>query len=521
MLCGIFLLTFALRAVRSATAYDVFHDETIYTRIGAGFALDHSISFAGTPFFLHPPLYFLVQGCVTDLFGIAGTAVDVVHSLRLLNAGIGAVVAVLILILIRSISSSLLWGVVASLVFALDPFLVRFDSRVFLETFTTMWIVAGYAVLVPVVPRSRGGAAIAARPAGELASIAVGHANARAAAAGVLFGLAVLSKETAVVLCGLPLVWSLIRSGPVPRPPASVALAAMVLTYLPYPIASIASGDGGEFFDQKFRGLSRLVGTVQETGFNRPGAPSFVSRITEHLDTFGVTYVVIGIGLLAAVWVVRRRSARAAFMAHWALAAFALLAYQVVLGTLEEQMFYYLVVPSIVVLTLAFSARPHVLGHRAVSAGVLSLVVAVAIFDIAVWVSVHGRDDTGMVRAVSWMEQNAPAGSVVAPLADGSQFLLPAYRLAFDPETTRSVAGPALAASGVHYVITSSLQAEQGYSAATPALLAWLRAHARDRFAVRRPTVGTITVWQLAADPPPDTAPPGPQQLRPDAPLSR
>ncbi len=76
-----------------------------------------------------------------------------------------------------------------------------------------------------------------------------------------------------------------------------------------------------------------------------------------------------------------------------------------------------------------------------------------------------------------------------------------------------------LEASRTQFVVTSSLQAEQGYSAASPALLSWLGTHARKRFSSTGATAGTVVVWQLPG-PLPGDAPPGPERLVPRAPIS-
>jgi hypothetical protein len=146
------------------------------------------------------------------------------------------------------------------------------------------------------------------------------------------------------------------------------------------------------------------------------------------------------------------------------------------------------------------------------------VLATIAGFDLVTWIGTHTGRDTAIASAVGWMQSHAPADSRVAPLADGIQFLLPDYRLEFDPEAGE-VHPRMLTASHTQFVITSSLQAEQGYSAASPALLAWLRTHARKRFASTGATAGTVVVWQLPG-PLSHDPPPGPEPLVPRAPIS-
>lgn len=120
-----------------------------------------------------------------------------------------------------------------------------------------------------------------------------------------------------------------------------------------------------------------------------------------------------------------------------------------------------------------------------------SLIAAVCVFDTAAWARVHLHDDLGMVQTVSWVEQHIPAGTRLASLADGSQFLLPHHMLQFDPESNHAVTPSALRASRTQVVITSSTQVSQGsYSTATRQLVRWLDTHATvlyTRRAARQP----------------------------------
>lgn len=503
---GVFGVTVGLRLFHIRRAYDVFLDETVYSRIAAGAAVDGRIVFGSFPFYLHGPLWFYLQAFFIRLFGIGGTAVNVVYELRLFNVLIAGGVAVLVFAVVRSAASQA-WALLAAGLFAFDPFIVSFDSRLFLETLAMFWVLLGYYVLLPLAGEE------------EHAERSPRLARRRALAGGFVFGLALLTKETSSPLYVLPLLWCVVRADPLRRSAAATALLTAAVTYAPYPIVAFATGGGSQFLEQKFSGVERLLGIIQATGFNRPGAPSFLSRVSADLGTFFMTYVLIAFGAVAAVWLYRRGSRRQRLLAVWGFGALAMLVYQTTVGTIEEQMFYYLVVPSIVLvattLSLLWTEWGSSLRWRSI---LVALFVAVAGFDLVTWVGVHTRNDTAIASAVAWMQSHAPARSRVAPLADGIQFLLPADMLLFNPETG-DVSAARIRAAHTQFVITSSLQAEQGYSAASPALIAWLSVHARKRFAATGASAGTVIIWQLSGKLP-QTAPPGPQRLAPRAPIS-
>jgi 4-amino-4-deoxy-L-arabinose transferase-like glycosyltransferase len=504
---GVFGVTVGLRLFHLREAYDVFLDESIYSRIAAGAAVDGRLVFGAYPFYLHGPLSFYLQAFVIHLFGIGGTAIHVIYSLRTFNVLISGAIAVLVFTIVRSVASRS-WGLIGAALFAFDPFIVSFDSRLFIETLATLWVLLGFYVLLP----------LAAKLTPDDHAWRARAPRRRAVICGFLFGLALLTKETSAPLYVLPLLWCIARGSPVRRSSAATALITAALTYVPYPLIAVLTGGGGQFVEQKFSGVERLLGIVQATGFNRPGAPSFLSRVSADLGTFLMTYILIALGAVAAVWLYRRGSPRQRLLAIWGFGALAMLAFQTTQGTIEEQMFYYLVVPSIVVVATAGSlVGVKLRSSPRRSWAIVLVLLAIGGFDLATWVGTHTRRDTAIASAVGWMQSNVPAGSRVAPLADGIQFLLPDYDLLFNPEAG-DVSPGQLRAAGTQLVVTSSLQAEEGYSAASPALISWLRLHARERFTARGSSAGTVVIWQLGPLPP--DAPPGPQRLSPRAPIS-
>ncbi len=499
----VFGVTVALRLIHLHGAYDVFLDESTYSRISAGAAVDGRLVFGNFPFYLHGPLSFYLQAFWIHAFNITGTAIDVIYGLRVFNVLVAGLVSVLVFAVVRS-AASRGPALLAAALFAFDPFIVSFDSRLFLETLATLWVALGFYLLLPLAGNEQRGSS-----SGRLRSLTGGFA----------FGLALLTKETSAPLYVLPLLWCVLRGAPLRRRSALTALVTAALTYLPYPVVVVLTGGASQFSEQKFGGIERMLGLVQATGYNRPGAPSLLSRVSADLGTFLMTYVLIALGAAASVWLYRRGDMRQRLVAMWGLAALIMLGFQTTQGTIEEQMFYYLVVPSIVTVACVLSLFSLDLrASRRRVAIVLTLVVAIAGFDMAEWVGAHTRSDTGIVRAVAWMQSHAPTDTRVAPLADGIQLLLPDYVLLFNPEAG-DVSPAQLRAAGTQLVITSSLQAEQGYSAASPALLTWLQRNARRRFTASGASTGTVVIWQLGRSLP-RSAPPGPQPLEPRAPLS-
>jgi len=227
---AVFVAVVAVRAFGNARGYDVFVDEVTYLRVSEGVARDLSVELYGKVFFLHPPALFFLEGGWLQLFGSASPdVIDGVMQARwliFLLAGLTAVVAVRLAWVLAG-----RWAAVATFVLVLlDPFLIRINSRNLLETPTLLFVLSGMLVLAG--PLAHGGRLT----------------NRRAAAGGVLLGLGVLTKDTAAITVSLPLLYLFVRRET--RGAALSAGVAMVLTYLPYPVATALTGHWQAFVDE-------------------------------------------------------------------------------------------------------------------------------------------------------------------------------------------------------------------------------------------------------------------------------
>ncbi len=155
---GVFAVTVGLRLFHLRTSYDVFLDESIYSThlSAANWPRTRRLVFGNYPFYLHGPLSFYLQAFVIRVFGIGGTAIDVIERLRVFNVLVAGGVAVLVYAIVRAISRPR-WGLLAAALFACDPFIISFDSRLFLETLATFWVLLGFYLLLPARCRARHG----------------------------------------------------------------------------------------------------------------------------------------------------------------------------------------------------------------------------------------------------------------------------------------------------------------------------------------------------------------------------
>ena len=482
-----FAVAFALRALFLGTAYDVHVDEVTYLFISRDVATGTGVTLHGEPFFLHPPLFFLIEAPYILLTHPAGLLVQQVIDVRMLNVLLAAITSVLLLGLVTRLAGWRL-GVLAYLLFAIDPFIIRMNSRNFLETAALLFVVAGYAVLLWDHERTwRGG---------------------RLVLAGILFGCALLTKEMTAFLTLLPVAILCVMRWTWPRRVTATIGVVAAAVYSLYPIAVIVSGLGPAFLEEKLSGLLRFLGLVKTTGFVA-GGPSFAVAVVQNIDVFATTYVLMALGIPASILLVWKGDGARRVVGVLGLSAYALLGYSIGFGTLEEQFFYFLVMPALLsvpvgsglaVRLLRESRQPSVSSpssrrttarHRWLPAVLgVALVMSLA-WSGGVWARVHLSPDDGYRQVVTYLHQHVRQGAIVGVTAEPQEFVLQGYVI----QAVDSVS--ALEGSSIAYAVVSTKQIVDGYTKNGPALYAWLRSHARLVFTFDGRTYGRLEVYQV------------------------
>jgi hypothetical protein len=446
----------ATRLIGLSTAYDIFIDETSYTNIALSVAHGHGVTLYGLPFVLHPPAGFYLYGLTILAFGLHGGTESTLFALRQLDAVLGAATCVMTFLLVDRVAHRAT-AVVAALLIAVDPLVISFDSRVMLEAPAQLAVVTMFFCLASA----------------DLVKDNKFKRKNLLAVAGLAGGIALSTKETfgLVVLLSLLALfaggWIVTR-----RELFRVTLIALI-TYSVSIFADASHFGLKVWWNAKVIGMLRLIGAYQNSGFNAPSTHvSIFSRMTADARAFGVTYVLLVSGACCAVgllwrlepWYQRRLlrgdpKRRAAWMCTvWTFAATAYLAYATVFGTIEEQMYYILLLPAVI--SVCVWAEALVRYPGGLRKAVVVALAAALVFDMAVWSSIHYGHDDEYRRLVSWESTHVAPTAVVASTDGTSQFLLP--RGVIGQWSTVSQ----LKEHHVDYVVLATLLVDQGYGMA-------------------------------------------------------
>lgn len=472
------------RLFRQDEAYELHIDEASYTDAATALAAGDGLQMFGLPFHLHPPGYFVVLAGVQRLLGLEGDRIVMVEAFRPVGAVIGALTCLLLLLLVRRVTGSVLTGLLAGLLLAVDPFSNRWDSRVFLEAPAMLWTVAAVTLLVVATGRARAG--------GPLVLLA-----------GACVAGAILTKEPYALLTALPVLVLLVTGWCLDRRDSAAVLAVAVTGYLGYVAVIASTGQWGAWREEKLSGVERLVGLSHPTGFNAEDAEPVSGPLLDNLTSYGPSYALVVLGALGSAYLLLRlapwRRGRpptpeqraTLLLVVWQVCATGYVSYAVLLGTLEEQTFYLLLAPGAAVTAVAARALHHDRsGHR--GAGLVGVLMAgLLLAQTGSWALIHSREDHGYLTTDAWFAENLPAGTRVAMTEDTGQFLLRGV----DISTAADV--PALRAERADFVLVSTELAGRGYGLATEELVQELDETSTLVLSTPGPSLGELRLYDV------------------------
>jgi 4-amino-4-deoxy-L-arabinose transferase-like glycosyltransferase len=470
------VVALALRLWGLATANELFIDEVTYSRLALSVSRGQWPNLAGEAFYLHPPLTFWLNGGVIRLLGLSPDPTALVFQLRWVNAVLGVAVVVLAFALLLRTTRPVV-AVVGALVLAADPFVLRIDSRVMLETTAFALLLAGWLCVLTGLERPGGKAR-----------------RAFLAGGGLLIGFAILAKDVTFVPGLLPVLLATVWRRTIRPRPAALVVGAGVLPYLGYLVALAFAGRLPQWWAAKAGGLLRMAGIDQVSGFNSPSSPSLLSALLAQLSRFGTSYVLLGLALPAGLLALRSARGDRRLVGLFASVMGLLGLFSFAFGTLEEQMGYFVVVPGVLALGVVYVEPRNWIERIRPVLTAATAVILVAGLTFAVLA--RSTSDNGYQQARAWMDTELPPNARVGLTTPTAQFALHSGEGRNLRIGTWASLG-ALYRFRAGYVLTQSRPLSQGYGYASPDLLPWLAAHAKQVFSTSGPTGGNTVVWQL------------------------
>lgn len=462
----------AARSVGLSRSFELWVDEMLYTELARSVSRGQLPNLFGAPFFLHPPGSFLIYGAVIRIFGISGSDMSMVYDLRWVSAVLGAITVGLAFLAVRRVASTgIAW--MCAVLLAFDPFVIRNNSRVFLETPATVFIIGGYILLADGFQRKHG------RPSGWTLIFA-----------GLLFGYSIFIKDVFIIMTIFPITLAGFWRHTLRWRDVGIICGAAVVPYASYLTLVRIDGLFSLWLTAKRAGIERIIGLDQTTGFNAPHAPSLLSRIIDQVGQFGTSYVLLILCPAVAVIAIlsQNRSRRLIGLCAMAMGAFGI--YTALFGTFEEQYGYGVMVASVLGLGAAYAELRERRPER--EAWLRTSCIILAVFTVGLGIRAEATPDDGFLQVRAWVQAHLPANAHVAVTDSTGQWMF-----IDDPRFGAWPSAVLMREHDANYILTQSLPNSEGYDYATPAMLEWLEAHAVAVFHFFGPTNGNTVLWYV------------------------
>ncbi|WP_229785239.1 ArnT family glycosyltransferase [Paenarthrobacter histidinolovorans] len=466
------LLALLFRVYGVQQANDVFIDEVTYAEMARQMADGQLPSILGSPFFLHPPGSFALNAVFIRLFGLTGTSMDLALQLRWVNAVLGVLTVVVCVVVVRRLVG-LAPAVFAGAILASDPFVLRMDGRLMMETPAGLAVLTGWLIVLQALGQSPGRRRVLLEVAG-----------------GLVFGLALVTKDMTVMFTVVPMLAAVLWRRSLQPLTAVRVIACTLVPYLVYLSVITSAGLLPDFVDQKAVGVLRITGAMQMTGFNSVTGTDLVGRLVELSDRFGTSYILLALSVVSGALAATSRVHIRRVVGLYSLISGLVGTYSVLFGAAEEQFGYCVVLAAVVstpVAALMVLERRYSARRLLVSAAGLMTVVS-----LALGLQARLAVDDGLLRARDFLTTRLPPDSKVGLTTVTGEFaLLPHESWEVAPSLK------SLRAKGAEYVLTQGRQLREGYGFAAPELMEWLQANAEPVYSFTGATSGDTVVWRL------------------------
>jgi hypothetical protein len=488
---GVIGLSAVLR-IAFPNAYDLFGDEVYYTDISTSVRQGHYPPHYAKEgvFLLHPPFFFLLGGLWQAIVRPGGDYFQLVDSMRLLVALFALATAALLFGVGYRIAG---WqyGLAAGALFAVEPFALRMNGRVLLETTALTFVLAGYFVLLGIMPNRR-----ATSNRGIVRQNA--HVGSRACCAGLLMGLGTVTLELAAIITIGPLLVLFWRKWGVERRFALLALIGAVVPYGAYLVSLAITHHVRDWVNQDLIGLQRLLGIVPSKGtFNGPASPSLLHDILAKAPIFATTYLLVALGVLTAVYLLFQHGDGHKLLGTVVLFGAVAVLYEVTIGADEEQFLYVLLIPVLAALAIVSSSLIERSGRSRRRARTLSVLLGagclvIVLYDLGVASYVRSRPDNGVARVVSFFKNDARDRGVIAT----NSLVATAALRHSDIRSLTLTTSRAAARAHVRYLVVLSAELPGSYGPIDVQQARWYAARGRIVFSFDEATYGKVLVYE-------------------------
>lgn len=392
----LFALAFFLRAWRLSSTPDIFGDEVLYASITISLPCCGKLMAFGAPWFVHPPLYYMMQSVFFQFAGINTINLSTIFTSRLTSVFYSSVTVSVVFLLGMKLTDYKT-GAIAALVLTFEPYALKYSRIGLLESALVLFIVLALYMFY------------SASNEGSIKKFFL---------AGIFFGLSFLVKEVAlfflVTLAVSILLNHYVLKNRTNIKGIAVCIGTGVVMYMGY-VAWAMSIDAPAFLNANYTLLERALWVIRNTGYTAANYPSFTSDLMGAANIYLMTYVLLALSAVSCVYLLYKyRDKTSVLLTSW-MASSAIFFGGI--GIHNPQFIVYLTVPAVVVsggtlAMVAFKApKPK---FKWVSIMAALLLVLIICYNAYVWYQVDGvGTDNAVTQSINWIQANVPQGEKI------------------------------------------------------------------------------------------------------------
>ena len=434
----LFVVALFLRVWRLSSAPDIFGDEALYTDIAINLPVYGQLVSYGEPWFVHPPLFFLVQSIFFQSVGISEVTLTNVFTARLPTCLWSSLTVLVVFVWITKASNYKI-GTATALLLMFEPYSLRYGRIGIMDSMMIMFIVTSLYLFWKA--NDNGGFK-------------------RYVLAGVFFGLALLTKELAFYLFLPILIWWIITRY-VSKVKVSIRkLSAFIGTSLLVYLGSFIWGlhlDTYGFLDAKIFLIKRVFWIIGDyTDYNNPRYTSFINDLIRVADIYIVSYILLALAPVACLYLIFREKSRISILlSSWFIGSAIFFG---LIGVQNIKFFVYITMPAAVVVVYTLSkihfrtpvvkmsegwgskskqllpftclttVRSRLLPQYKV---IIVILLAIMIMvNSGVWYRLYGIEtDDALKQSIEWTQANIPEGTTIVARSYFDSFFLKNYTI--------------------------------------------------------------------------------------------
>lgn len=441
ILIGSLLLIVALfqRMWRFSSAPGIYVDEAFYTHVAVNLSVYGQLMAFEEPWFVHPPLYFLIQGIFFKLIGITDVTLTNVFLARLPTCLWSSLTIIMVFIWVTKASNYKI-GAISALLLASEQYSLNFGRTGILEPLTILLNVT----FLYFFWKATG--------SGNFKSYVL---------AGIFLGMSLITKELSFYVSFFIIVWWFLNKHllkiKINIRKLLYLVGTALLIYLGYVIWGLKV-NATYFLGSRISLIKRIIWIFRDTNYTHPRYGIFINNLVRTGNIYIMSYIILGLAPVFCIYLIFRNKTRTSiFLSSWFISSAIFFG---LIGTQNAKFFVHVTVPAVVVVgyTLSKSLFNHASWQAVLKPRNLAIYILLLTFisynSVVCYSLYNVETDNALRQSIEWIKANVPSGSKIVA-AYFYKFFLKDYEIFDISPCWSNITLYNIKGLHIHYFITS------------------------------------------------------------------